>query len=136
MANQSHSFQATASVNATARADKATLNFDVQRSEGVTEISLKGGLSYGDHRAFLDIMQEFNAPAGHQVVFNLSKLEAVDSSGLGMFLIANEEAKKKSLKFRILQPRSEVLKIMNLGKLYNILDVISSNRSSSLHLEG
>ena len=104
---------------------KAALKFEVQRTEGVTEIAFKGELGYLDHRAFLEVMAEFNAPAGHQLVFNLSKLETVDSSGLGMFLIANEEAEKRSLRFRISHPRSEVLRIINLGKLDRILDVRS-----------
>ncbi len=106
-----------------ARAGRAELKYDILKSEGVTEIALKGGLGYPDHRAFMEVMEEFNVPAGHQLVFNLSKLETVDSSGLGMFLIANEEAKKRSLRFRVSHPRYEVLRVINLGKLDRILDV-------------
>ncbi len=126
MSNRQQSLQPTASEAAAARAGRNALNFDIQRYEGVTEIVLKGGLGYADHRTFLEVMAEFNVPAGHQLVFDLSNLESVDSSGLGMFLIANEEAKKKSLRFRISHPRSDVLRIMNLGKLNKILDIRAS----------
>jgi|GEM_PF-180798 len=107
---------------ATATRDSG-MQYEVRKTPGVTEIALKGSMCFSDHRAFLDVMAEFEAPAGHRLVFNLSKLEYIDSSGLGMFLIAGDEARKKALDFRIESPKADVRRIIDLGRLDRILDI-------------
>ncbi|CAK0768960.1 hypothetical protein CCP2SC5_460007 [Azospirillaceae bacterium] len=101
------------------------LQYDVSMHGNVTEVSLKGRMCFSDHNIFSKIMSTFDVNPGHQIVFNLSKLDYVDSSGLGMFLIADDEARRKSIKFRIVSPKSEVQRIFALGKLDRILDVKS-----------
>ncbi len=100
-----------------------TMRYEITKRPGVTEVALKGSMCFSDHNAFREIMEAFNVPAGHQMVFNLSNLEYVDSSGLGMFLIADEEAKKKSIRFRLEFPRNDVRRVINLGKLDRIIDI-------------
>ena len=99
------------------------MRYEVRKAPGLTEIALKGRMTFSDHRAFQEMMAEFDAPVGHQLVFNLSKLESVDSSGLGMLLIAGDEAKKKSLQFRIESPKAEVRRVIDLGKLDRVFDI-------------
>jgi len=102
---------------------ESAMRYEIRKAQGVTEIALKGGMSFSDHRAFQEMMAEFDGPAGHQVVFNLSELEYVDSSGLGMLLIADTKAKKKSLKFRLQSPKADVRRVIDLGKLDRVFDI-------------
>lgn len=73
-------------------------------------------MGFSDHQMFRDIMGIFNGPVGHRIVFNLAGLEFIDSSGLGMFVIARDEAKKKSLDFSIERVNPEVKKLMDVAR--------------------
>ncbi len=67
----------------------------------------------------------FDGPAGHAVVFDLSDIEFVDSSGLGMFIIARDSALKKNMEFSIRGARDEVKRlfaIAKFNKMFNIVD--------------
>ncbi len=100
-----------------------TLNFRIRQTVGVTEIALSGQMTFVDHHKFRQVMTAFDGPSGHRMVFDLSELESVDSSGLGMFLIARDLAKKKHLALSLRGVRNDVRRSMDLAKFERMIPI-------------
>ena len=73
-------------------------------------------MCFSDHAVFRDIIGNFDLPPGESVVFDMGGLELIDSSGLGMLIIARDESKKRQLEFIIENPRTEVRRLMDMAK--------------------
>lgn len=99
------------------------MEFEIHRNDRATEVRLKGQMFYSDHHAFKDVMAAFETPDTDRVVFNLNDLRDIDSSGLGMLIIAREEAEKRGVAFSLLHPRHEVKRVMDLAKFDEVFDV-------------
>ena len=73
-------------------------------------------MCFSDHATFRDIMRTFDLPPGECVVFDMTALDLIDSSGLGMLIIARDESKKRQLDFVIENPKAEVRRLMDMAK--------------------
>lgn len=101
------------------------MEFTVKDSPNTTELFLSGRMTFADHDKFRNLIATFDRPAGHGMVFDLSAVEFVDSSGLGMFIIARDTAQKKNLEFSIRGARDDVKRlfvIAKFNKMFNIVD--------------
>ena len=92
------------------------MQYEVRKSAGITTIGLKGRMCFSDHAEFRKVIGAFDQPPGGSVVFDMGALEFIDSSGLGMLIIARDEAKKRQQEFVIENVRSEVKRLMDMAK--------------------
>ena len=99
------------------------MEYQVSTVPDATEIARTGQLSFSDHEQFRRVLDKFKETASHRIVFNISRLEFADSAGLGMFIIARDEAEKRGLKFTISGARSRVKELMDLAKFDRIFDL-------------
>lgn len=105
------------------RKSEGDMHFRINQRVGVTEIALSGRMTFSDHDRFREIMTEFQGPSGHRMVFDLSELEFVDSSGLGMFLIARDVAESKQLGLSLKAPRDEVRRLMDMARFDRVIPI-------------
>jgi anti-anti-sigma factor len=101
------------------------MNYQIKKSPGMVKIALVGRMCFSDHAVFREIMKIFDLPAGESVVFDMSDLEIIDSSGLGMLIIARDESKKRGLDFIIENPKAEVRKLMDMAKFERFFTIRS-----------
>jgi len=99
------------------------MDFTVRNAPASTEVLLSGRMTFADHETFRNVMTVFDRPAGHKMVFDLSKLDFVDSSGLGMFIIARDTAQKKKLDFAIRGARDEVRRLITVAKFHKMFNI-------------
>lgn len=99
------------------------MDFTVSDAQGSTEIRLSGRMTFSDHETFRSVIGAFDRPAGHRVVFDLSGLDFVDSSGLGMFIIARDTARKRKLDFAMRGARDEVQRLIAVAKLHKMFTI-------------
>ena len=59
-----------------------------------------------------------------KIVFNLSKLTFMDSTGIGMMIGRYKKAKKSLIKVYVQKPSKEISKILQLSGLYQIMPLI------------
>ncbi len=104
-------------------ATEGAMNFRIRQAPGMTEIALSGRMTFVDHDTFRQVMTAFDGPSGHRMVFDLSELDFVDSSGLGMFLIARDLASKKRLSLSLRGARDDVRRSMNLAKFERVIPI-------------
>lgn len=91
-------------------------------SEFVADLS--GDLSFSDYRDFQDVLQKMKSLTAKSVVLSINKLSSIDSAGIGMFLIAAEQAEKSGQTFSVLSPSGQVDRILKLADLKEVLNVV------------
>jgi len=57
------------------------------------EITLAGQFTFADNAVFREVMVLISDPEMRQIHVNVQRLLSIDSAGLGMFLLAKDEAK-------------------------------------------
>ncbi|AWK86438.1 anti-sigma factor antagonist [Azospirillum thermophilum] len=99
------------------------MDYSVHDAQDSTEIRLKGRMTYSDHDTFRSVIAAFERPPGHRIVFDLSGLDFVDSSGLGMFIIAKDTAEKRNLQFTLRGARDEVQRLITIAKFHKVFSI-------------
>ncbi|CAO3442120.1 MULTISPECIES: STAS domain-containing protein [unclassified Azospirillum] len=99
------------------------MDFTVSDVHDLTEIRLSGRMTFTDHNAFRSVIAAMDRPAGHRVVFDLSDLEFVDSTGLGVFFIAHDTARRKDLRLAMQGARDQVHRVFRAANLHGIIPV-------------
>ena len=100
------------------------MHYEILKAPKVTTIGLKGRMGFADHAVFRDVIRAFDLPPGESVVFDMGGLEFIDSSGLGMLIIARDEAKKRQLEFVIKDVRSDVKRLMDMAKFDRFFTIL------------
>lgn len=99
------------------------MEYQLTDTSSATEVQLKGRMEFSDHRAFRDLVDKLGAVHSKPVVFDLSNLEFIDSSGLGMLIIARNLAQKKNVDFRLSKPRDSVRRVLEIAKFAMIAQI-------------
>ena len=104
------------------------MDFCVRRYPEVTDVALSGGITYTDLNTFRMMMDEIGRSTGEPgettIVFDLSKVDFIDSAGLGMFLIALDETEKMGKALMLKSPHGNVLQSLNLAKFDRVIPII------------
>lgn len=90
------------------------------QTDGI-RFTLQGSLSFRDKDAFSPILRAANGPSGQVVTVDLSALESVDSFGIGLFLLANEQAAAAGVHLHLANPRGNVARVFDLANLDAVL---------------
>ncbi len=99
------------------------MEYKIKTGQGQTEVFLSGRMTFADHEKFRHVIAAFEGPLGHQMVFDLDGLDFVDSSGLGMFIIARDTALKRNLEFKIRGARDDVKRLITVAKFHKMFDI-------------
>ncbi|MBO5713559.1 MAG: anti-sigma factor antagonist [Clostridia bacterium] len=102
------------------------MNIKYNLSNGVLRFYLIGELdecTAQKSRIVLDEAIEKNISV-NTIIFNLSKLTFMDSTGIGMMIGRYKKAKKGLIKIYIESPSKEIGKILQLSGLYQIMPLL------------
>jgi anti-anti-sigma factor len=84
---------------------------------GQYNIQLVGKFTFADNQAFRQVINEIAPTAIKQIVFDMQRLEFVDSAALGMLLLAHDESLKHKKGPIILQnPDGQVRKMFSIAR--------------------
>ena len=87
-------------------------------------IRISGQLTFKDQEKWHKVFTEaFDRVPGGCCYFDLSALEFIDSAGIGMFLIALEEAKKTDINVVLSCPQGQVQKILEISKMSSLFKI-------------
>ncbi len=87
------------------------------------EVGLSGRLVFSENRAFRSVVEDLGDHHGKALVFNLSELEFIDSAGLGMLLIAKEEAERLSMPLTLRGAQGQVREMFEISCFNSILTI-------------
>lgn len=99
------------------------MDYAVQEIDGGILVSLSGRMTLIDHGKFREVVDSLERMRGTRCVFDLSKLEFVDSSGLGMFLIARDIAMPKNVEIELRGATEGVGRVLEIAKFATLFTV-------------
>ncbi len=79
-------------------------------------VQVSGDLTFTDHAAFKAMTDRLFGSAGGAVTMDLTKLDFIDSAGLGMLLLAKDTADKAGCKLVLRSPVGQVKRMFGLTK--------------------
>ena len=85
---------------------------------------LSDRMEFSDHTMFRTLLDDVCSSGAKKCVFDLSDLNSIDSSGLGMFMVAHDTAKTSGWSLCLKAPRGHVKTLLELGKFDRILEVL------------
>ncbi len=102
------------------------MDIDVRKHETVQVIHLRGDLKLGDAVDNLrKTVGELHQGGEHRMVFNISEVPMIDSSGIGVLVRALTVCKQNSGSVKLVGPSKtalQALKIVGLTSLFEIYD--------------
>lgn len=97
------------------------MQFSFNPSDSI--VSLGGDFTFTDHAAFLEIMNRLLGTAAAPLVIDLAQLEFIDSAGLGMLLIARDEASKAQRQLALRGPKGQVMRMFAVTKFNTLFTI-------------
>ena len=87
-----------------------------QLKQGTYDVTMRGQFTFNDHPGFREILQEIGSKDVRQIVLHMSHVEFVDSSALGMLLLAADEAEKHQKHLVISGAVGQVKKMFTMAR--------------------
>ena len=88
-----------------------------------SQVSLAGQLTFPDHPSFRALSRKLLEGKGSSVVIDLSKLDFIDSAGLGMLLIVRDDAKTGGRSLVLRAPHGQVKKMFDVSKFETLFNI-------------
>jgi anti-anti-sigma factor len=95
----------------------------IQLDSDAALVQISGEFTFNDHAAFKSLVERLFEVKGSSIVIDLSKLEFIDSAGLGMLLLARDEAKKASRGLILRGPNGQVKRMFGATKFDTLFAV-------------
>jgi anti-anti-sigma factor len=96
---------------------------EIQVDRETARISMSGEFTFTDHGPFKQMVNEIVTVKSRSIVIDLSRLEFIDSAGLGMLLLARDEAKKNDRELILRQPSGQVKRMFGVTKFNTLFTV-------------
>jgi anti-anti-sigma factor len=81
-------------------------------------IRVAGRMTHADYKGFREILARISADRPASTVFDLTRVEFLDSSALGMLLIVRDAAVQNQTELVLRGASGQVAKLISVGKLH------------------
>ena len=98
-----------------------SINADNNRESGVWEFKLIGEVDISNAQYFKKQLETALAEARQNITIDLDELSYIDSTGLGVIIGAYGSIKNDGLAIKVINPRDNVKKLLNISGLSKIL---------------
>lgn len=88
-------------------------------------VSLSGELTFVDHPVFRTMTTRLMQAKSSPSVIDLAGLQFIDSAGLGMLLVARDEAKRANRALVLRHPAGQVKRMFEISKFETLFSVQS-----------
>lgn len=93
--------------------------------EDVTILTLKGRLTLGESNLVRERINQLSAAGHHKIVVDLSSVEYIDSTGLGILVICFTSLKKLGGAMKLVNPNKRNVELLLLTKLHTVFEVFT-----------
>lgn len=91
----------------------------IENCENYQKISLTGDLDVYSEEEFKKFIDE-KIDANKDIIFDLEKLDYLDSTGLGMFMTVYNMQKSRDKKVKIINSKENIKKLFKITDLYDL----------------
>ena len=93
--------------------------------EDITVLTLKGRLTLGESNLVREKITQLSAAGRAKVVIDLSHVEYIDSTGLGILVICFTSLKKLGGALKLVNPNKRNVELLLLTKLHTVFEVFN-----------
>lgn len=93
--------------------------------EEVAILTLKGRLTLGESNLVREKVSQLSAAGRYKVVIDLTSVEYIDSTGLGILVICFTSLKKQGGALKLVNPNKRNVELLLLTKLHTIFEVFN-----------
>lgn len=97
------------------------MEFKAQTSPNGVEVQLIGRLEFTDHERIRDVTALIGTNDAKNFTVDLGELKFIDSAGLGMLLILQEEAESRGVRLIFRRPQGDVRRSIELARLNEVV---------------
>lgn len=97
------------------------MEYRTSDDDGKRVYHLTGRFTHLDNGAFSVILKDLGVGPGRVILIDLSDLDYLDSYGIGLFLVARDEARHSGNRLEFGEPRGAVRKLFELAGLTSLL---------------
>lgn len=98
------------------------MEYQLKHAADAVEVLALGKLTMRDHELVQEICGKF-AGSHSRVIFDLSKVDFIDSAGFGLLLLAQDHAQRAGKSMSLRKPQVHVLKLLELGDFGRIMPI-------------
>jgi anti-anti-sigma factor len=99
------------------------MEHDFETRDGGLTIKVSGRMTHKDHKAFREILNQIGISGTMRVRFDLSRVEFMDSSALGMLLIVRDAAVQQQRDVVLKGATGQVENLIKVAKLHKYFTV-------------
>jgi len=99
------------------------MNFKVRTTADSVTAELTGRLEFTDHDRLHEVVALLDRPGLKRFAVDLEGLSFIDSAGLGILLILQEEADHKQIPMVVRRPRDDVKRSIELAKISEMITI-------------
>jgi anti-anti-sigma factor len=93
------------------------MEFSQQKLGGDLVFAMSGRMTFSDHKAFREILRQVGSENFQRIVIDVSRLDFIDSFGIGMLLIVKDAAEQQSRPVVLRKPSGQVERLVQVAKL-------------------
>jgi len=93
--------------------------------EDVVILTLKGRLALGESNLVREKITALSAAGKHKIVVDLSSVEYIDSTGLGVLVICFTSLKRQGGALKLVNPNKRNVELLLLTKLHTVFEVFN-----------
>lgn len=97
------------------------MKYSIELNGGAAKVTFNGDITFSENVSFRQILKELSESDIESCVFDLTDVAMVDSAGLGMFLIAKEQADTAGWGLSVTGAQGHVASMLKLTKLSDLL---------------
>ena len=97
------------------------MEYRIEKDGSDVTVVFTGDITFSENVSFRQILKELAEADLNNCTFDLSSVGMVDSAGLGMFLIAKEQADTSGWKLTVTGAQGHVASMLKLTKLSDLL---------------
>lgn len=100
------------------------MEYNIGASGDNIVVEISGRLTFAEHDACRSIIKELSAMSGNSQVIDLSKVEFIDSAGLGLLLLLRENAEKKNSSISMRVPQDgQVQRMLEVARFNDLIPI-------------
>jgi len=93
--------------------------------EDITVLTLKGRLTLGESNLIREKVNQLSAAGKYKIVIDLTNVEYIDSTGLGILVICFTSLKKQGGALKLVNPNKRNVELLLLTKLHTVFEVFN-----------
>ena len=103
------------------------MSLDIQQStqEGIAVLTMTGRLTVSESNVLRESVSKCMAEGGNRIVLDLTKLDYIDSTGLGTMVICQTSLSKQGGAAKLVNPNKRNVDLLLLTKLHSVFEVFN-----------